>query len=98
VPDSGPPQAAIEIREPVSGSHFLLDPETPRRFQTLALKASVTPAVPEIVWVIDGAPQPAVPYPYVLRWPLEPGTHSFQARFPQAAVASRPVTVTVSDY
>jgi len=98
VPAAGPARASIEIREPVDGSHFLLDPETPRRFQTLALKARVAPAVSEIVWIIDGRPQPAVPYPYVLRWPLQPGRHSFQARFPQAAVASPPVTITVAGY
>jgi penicillin-binding protein 1C len=92
------PRAAIEIRHPLDRSRVLIDPETPRQFQTLALKARVTPAVPQVIWVIDGKPHQPTPYPYVVRWQLEPGEHTFQVRFPRAGVFSEPVRITVTEY
>jgi len=91
-------RAKINIREPVNGARIMLDPETPRQFQSLALKASVTPAIPEIIWIINGEPMNPTPFPYAARWPLKPGVHSFQVRFPHAAGISDPVTITVSEY
>ena len=92
------PHASVEIRNPVDRSQVLLDPETPRKFQTLALKANVTPAVPHIIWIVDGKELEPVSYPYVVRWPLEPGEHTFQARFPHANVQSEVVSISVSEY
>lgn len=92
------PRASVEIRNPVNRSQVLLDPETPRKFQTLALKAKVEPAVPHIIWIVDGKPLDPVSYPYVVRWPLEPGEHTFQARFPHANVQSEVVSISVSEY
>jgi penicillin-binding protein 1C len=92
------PRASVEIRSPVDRSQVLLDPETPRKFQTLALKANVTPAVPHIIWIVDGKELEPVSYPYVVRWPLEPGEHTFQARFPHANVQSEVVSISVSEY
>ncbi len=92
------PHASVEIRSPVDHSQVLLDPETPRQFQTLALKAKVTPAIPKIIWIVDGKELAPVSYPYVFRWPLAPGEHTFQARFPRANVQSDVVTISVSEY
>ncbi|MCP5048061.1 MAG: hypothetical protein GY940_12885 [bacterium] len=92
------PRASIEIRNPVHNSELMLDPETPRQFQTLSLKAKVTPAIPHITWIVDGKPREPTAYPYVLRWQLEPGEHTFQACFPHASVQSELVTVSVSEY
>ncbi len=92
------PRASVEIRNPVDGSRVLMDPETPLRFQTLALRANVTPSVPRITWIVDGKELEPVSYPYVLRWPLELGEHTFQARFPNANVQSEVVTISVSEY
>jgi penicillin-binding protein 1C len=92
------PFASVEIRNPMNRSRVLLDPETPREFQTLALKAKVEPAVPRIIWIVDGKPLEPVSYPYVVRWPLEPGEHTFQACFPRANVRSEVVTISVSEY
>ena len=77
---------------------FLIDPELPRQFQTISLRAEVTPLVPELVWYVDGREYARVPYPYETRWKLTEGTHSIQARFPNAHVISPPVTVTVMPY
>ncbi|MCP4213551.1 MAG: hypothetical protein GY765_02790 [bacterium] len=92
------PVATLEISNPVHRSRIMLDPETPRRFQTLPLKAKVTPAVSNIIWIVDGKEKKPTAYPYVYRWPLEPGEHTFQARFPRANVRSEVVTVSVTEY
>lgn len=97
VPQTTFPVAAVEINNPVHNTRLVLDPETPRKFQTLALRASVTPATPAIVWIVDGKPTPPAPYPYVYHWPLEKGRHTFQARFPHADVRSGEVTVFISE-
>jgi hypothetical protein len=64
----------------------------------LALKAKVTPAISKIIWIVDGKELAPVSYPYVFRWPLAPGEHTFQARFPRANVQSGVVTISVSEY
>jgi penicillin-binding protein 1C len=92
------PRASVEVRHPLDCSRVLIDPETPRQFQTLALKAKVTPAIPQVIWVIDGKSLKPTPYPYVVRWQLEPGEHTFQVRFPRASVLSEVVRITVSEY
>ena len=89
-------KARIAIEEPVDGSVFLLHPETPRQLQTLALRASVTPAIPKIIWYVDGKPFKEVPYPYTARWHLSSGAHTMQARFPQANIQSDIITITIS--
>jgi penicillin-binding protein 1C len=87
--------ASVSLGAPLDGTRVIIDPETPARFQTLALRATVKPAVPEIVWFVDGAEFARVGFPYEARWPLSPGTHSFQARFARAFVESASVRVTV---
>ena len=88
-------QAAVSLTAPIDGTRVRIDPDTPRRFQTLALRATVSPAVPEVVWLVDGKEFAREPYPYEARWPLAAGSHSFQVRFPHAFIESRPVRVTV---
>jgi penicillin-binding protein 1C len=61
----------------------------------LVLRASVVPAVPQIVWRVDGediaVADPAAP----LYWVAVPGVHRFQIRLPLQAGASRVVRVVV---
>lgn len=87
--------AAITIREPVSGSTFWLDPETPPALQTLALRAVVHPPGSEILWQVDGQPFTRAAYPYTTRWPLTPGAHTIRARFAHADIVSDSITITV---
>jgi penicillin-binding protein 1C len=87
--------ASITIKEPLAGGTFMIDPDTPRTMQTLSLRASVDPAVPEIIWHIDGKPFTNVSYPYTARWPLTPGNHTIQARFAHADIASETITIRV---
>lgn len=88
--------ARIDLVAPQDRLHLYIDPETPVRYQTLALRATVSPPVPEILWLVDGVEFAHVPYPYEARWPVQAGSHSFQARFPHAQVVSGKVTVTVT--
>jgi penicillin-binding protein 1C len=59
------------------------------------LKAQADPPVPQIVWLVDGAPvrtaDPTLPF----YWPLTPGAHRFQIRLPFGAILSHPVRVVV---
>ena len=91
------PEASVRIVEPPNGSRYLIDPEIPRVFQTLALRADVSPSVPEIVWYVDGEEYRRVAYPYETRWSLSSGEHTFQARFSRSSVASDLVSIRIAD-
>ena len=90
------PFVSIAIEEPVNGSVFRFHPDTPQQLQSIALRANVTPAVPEIVWYVDGEPFQKVSYPYTTRWHLRAGSHAVQARFPHADIQSGIITITVA--
>jgi penicillin-binding protein 1C len=87
--------ADIKLVHPKPGARFLIDPDVPRSFQSIALRAEVQPFVPEVVWYVDGREYERVAYPYETRWRLTEGTHYFQARFPNAHVESQVVSVRV---
>ncbi len=95
-PSSESLETSIAIQEPVHGSVFMFNPETPKHLQTIALRASITPVVEKIIWYVDGKPFKEVPYPYIARWPLSSGVHTMQARFPYANVTSDIITITIS--
>ncbi len=94
---AGPAEAApsVSIVSPENALKVIADPETPRGLATLSLEAVADPPVEQLVWYVDGAPFQVVDYPYKTRWPVSPGEHTFQVRFPFSSVASRPVRVTV---
>lgn len=95
-PSTESPAVSIAIKEPIDGSVFRFHPDTPQQLQSLALRANVTPAVPEIIWYVDGEPFQKVSYPYTARWQLRAGSHALQARFPHADVRSGIITITVA--
>ena len=95
-PATESPYASIAVEEPVDGSVFRFHPDTPRQLQSIALRVSVTPVVPEIIWYVDGEPFQKVPYPYTARWHLRAGSHALQARFPHADIQSGIITITVA--
>ncbi len=90
------PFVSIAIAEPVDGSVFRFHPDTPQQLQSIALRANVSPVVPEIIWYVDGEPFQKVAYPYTTRWHLRAGSHALQARFPHADVQSGIITITVA--
>ena len=74
---------------------MLRDPETPAGLATLALRADVDPPAEQVLWYVDGAPYKVSDYPYTARWPLTPGTHTFQARVPFTDTRSNVVQAQV---
>ena len=95
-PSTESPYASIAIEEPIDGSVFRFHPDTPQQLQSIALRASVNPAVPEIIWYVDGEPFQKVSYPYTTRWHLRAGPHALQARFPHANIQSDIITITIA--
>lgn len=91
----GLPIVSLNVQTPVDGSRVLVDPETPSRFQSLALRAAVEPRVPEIEWWVDGELYARAQYPYETRWPLVPGSHLIQAKLPRARVTSEAIEILV---
>jgi penicillin-binding protein 1C len=85
----------LSIRSPEDGLRVLRDPETPPEQSTLALRALVSPPVPQLVWYVDGAPYRVADYPYTVRWRLAAGEHVFQARLIDGRTASGAVRVIV---
>ncbi len=95
-PDDPRRAAELQISSPSSGGRYRIDPDLPARYQTLALAATVWPNVPEVDWYVNGKRIARVGYPYTARWPMQPGVHAVQVRFPRANVVSEPVTITVN--
>ena len=95
-PSNESSSASIAIQEPVNGSVFRFHPDAPRELQSIALRANVTPNVPEIVWFVDGEPFQKVGYPYATRWKLRAGSHALQARFPHANIQSGIINITIA--
>ena len=87
--------ARLWITSPESGLRVLRDPETPPEQATLALRATVEPPVPQIVWYVDGRAFETADYPYTARWPLVPGDHVIEARLPNLESRTGRVTVHV---
>jgi len=94
--ESAPTIPKLSITSPASGSRLHLDPDTPLDYQSLALKATVTPAVSEVVWYVDGQPYRRATYPYTVRWPMKAGTHVFQVGFPNAEITSQPISLDIT--
>ena len=71
---------SIELIAPMDGTRVIRDPEVPASRSTLKLAAAVDPPVGDLVWYVDGVPFATVGAPYEVRWPIQPGAHTFEAR------------------
>lgn len=91
-PPAGPQLAIIQ---PDPDTHVWRNPEAPAALNRLVLRAAVQPSVPQIVWLVDGAPVAVAGPDAPLYWTMTPGRHRFQIRLPLRDDASRPVTVVV---
>ena len=85
----------LTIVSPAVGARLLRDPEMPSESTTLSLRAIAEPAVPELVWYVDGRPWALERPPYSARWPVSPGVHTFQVGVPLTPLRSKPVTVRI---
>lgn len=94
-PDGSRIITRLTITAPENQLRLLRDPETPAENATLALKVTVDPPAPQLLWYVDGQPYQLVEYPYTARWIANSGEHEFQARLPNSPIASTPICVIV---
>lgn len=81
----------LDLLSPTDGVKVAADPESPQ--STLRLAVAVEPAVPSVLWFVDGEPFAVAEPPYEVRWPLSPGRHTFEARLPYRPERSAVATV-----
>ena len=74
---------------------MIRNPELPADLASLPLKVETTPSATQVTWYVDGKPFLVSAAGAVARWPLQPGTHRFEARIPYRDLASKPVTIEV---
>lgn len=84
---------AVAVLSPEDGAHVARDPDVPADRSTLRLAASVDPPGEPVVFWVDGEPFAVAGWPYEVRWPVQPGDHTFEARLAGRPERSRPVTV-----
>ena len=90
-----PARPALSIVEPQPDAHVWRNPDAPPALQRLVLRASASPDVSQVVWLVDGEAVATAAPDQPFRWPLTPGTHRFQVRLPSEAVSSRQLKVVV---
>jgi len=94
-PLRGARAARLRVSAPEPGAVLLADPEVPPGSATIALQAEADPAPPELTWYVDSRPWRITGYPYTVRWPIEPGAHTFQVRIPGQEEASPTIRISV---
>jgi hypothetical protein len=92
-PSSGP--VVLHVVSPSDGTSLLRDPSLPPSRNTIGFRVEVTPPVREVLWVVDGKPYQLAAYPYIVRWPLQAGEHTIQARSPLTTEMSAAVHIRV---
>jgi penicillin-binding protein 1C len=90
-----PGLSEITITYPMNGARYLVDPDTPARFQTVPLQAVVSPRVDAVQWDVDGMPFARAASPYAVRLPLRRGEHTIRASVPGAGLASVEISISV---
>ncbi|PWB80486.1 MAG: glycosyl transferase, partial [Methylocystaceae bacterium] len=99
-PSPEPPRAApdaitLAVTTPEHNVHIWRNLEQPAASNKLALQASASPHVEQIVWYVDGRPFAMAEPDKPVFWPMQPGVHRFQARLPLQPGVSRVVKVTI---
>lgn len=90
-----PSPSVLNVVSPRDGLNLLRDPSLPPARNTIGLRVEVTPPLREVLWMVDGQPYQLAPYPYTVRWTLQPGTHVIQARSPLSSEISTPIHIRV---
>lgn len=95
----GAENAASDVRlyvaAPENNSRIWINPETPPHLNRMALKATVEPRVPQVMWVVDGEPFALADPDDTVWWPMHKGVHRIQLRLPLRDGASRTIRVVV---
>ena len=90
-----PAEPRLSIVSPDPDTHVWRNPEAPATLNRLVLRAAADPAVPQIVWLVDGQPVATAPPGAPFVWAMTPGHHRFQIRLPLQGTPSRPLAVVV---
>jgi penicillin-binding protein 1C len=85
----------VTVLSPRNNMRVIRNPELPVDLASLPLKAAVPAGATQVVWVVDGKPFLVAPAETVVRWPLQPGFHTFEAKVPYRGLSSGPVTIAV---
>lgn len=85
----------LNIVSPENGLRLIRDPETPTGQSTVALRATVNPIVPQLLWYVDDKPYKLVDYPYTARLDLIQGEHTVYVGVPNSPVLSKRVKIIV---
>ncbi len=85
----------LVVESPQNGLRIFNNPDIPPAMNSLALRATAEPDVPQVLWYVDGKPFKLADAPYTVRWSLEHGSHTFQARLPFRDEVSKTVRVIV---
>ena len=87
--------ATLRVVSPRDGLTLVRDPTVPANHNTIAFQLEVDPAVPQVLWMVDGQPYKLASYPYTVRWELRAGEHVVQASMPLSRKRSAPVRIRV---
>lgn len=90
-----PPAPRLAIVQPDNNTHLWRNPELPGALNRLVLRAAVEPAVPQVVWLVNGEPISVAAPDAPLVWTMAPGRYRFQIRLPLQDTVSPAVTVVV---
>ncbi len=82
------PKAKVTLLSPARTETLHIDVDAPREAQALALEARVDDAAGPVTFLIDEQPFVTVDAPYRAFWPLQQGSHSFQARLEATGAVS----------
>jgi penicillin-binding protein 1C len=85
----------VTVVSPRNNMRVIRNPELPGDLASLPLKATVPAGTTQVVWYVDGKPFLVGQGDAAARWPLRPGTHTFEAKVPYRGLSSTPVTIEV---
>lgn len=94
-PPPEPPAPRLAIVQPGDNMHVWRNPDLPASLNRLVLRAAADPAVPQVVWLLNGQPLSVAAPDAPLVWTMTPGRHRFQVRLPLRDAASPAITVVV---
>ncbi|WP_394838942.1 penicillin-binding protein 1C [Pendulispora rubella] len=86
-------EGKLHLAYPHDGARFAIDPERPRGLQSISVRIEAPRGVEQAALRIDGQLVARTGSPFVVRWPLEQGTHTFVAE--ANGTSSPPVRVEV---
>ena len=92
-PDDG--EIHLSVVSPAPNTRIWRNPEVPPPLNRLALRASVTPRVPQVVWMVDGQDYAIGDPAEAVYWQAIPGPHRFAVRLPLQKGQSRTVKIDV---